>query len=226
MNGKGGYRTKIAGVRAELAAMLNCDAEDLVLVDNASNAINVLLARLGLSKQPLNATAPFEATAAVLLDLSVAYGPFQGLYRWLTASRGVEIMTADLSFPSTNDEIVASVKAALDARLASGQPMPQVAVVDQVASVPALNLPVRALTQLLHSYDVLVIVDGAHALGNVPCDFAPGGELEEVDAWFANAHKWLMAPKSAAVLYVRKDHHATPGGVPGGVWPEPTVVDS
>ena len=46
----------------------------------------------------------------------------------------------------------------------------------------------------------------------------PESELANVDVWFGNAHKWLMAPKSAAVLYVRKDHHTS------SYWPEPTVL--
>ena len=47
-------------------------ADDLVLVDNASNAINILLARLGLSPTPLNATAPLDQAPGVLLALSVS----------------------------------------------------------------------------------------------------------------------------------------------------------
>ena len=104
-----GYRPKVAAVRAKMAAFLNCSADDLVLVDNASNAINILLARLGLAKDPLNGTAPLDGSGGVLLALSVAYGPFVGFYDWLAASRGVEIVYANLSFPATDDAIVAAV---------------------------------------------------------------------------------------------------------------------
>jgi len=227
MNGATGYRGKISAVRVELAKLLKCSADDLVLVDNASNAINVLLARFGLTDSPFNATSPLtrrSSAPAVLLDLSVAYGPFVGYYNWLQAERGVEVMTVDLSFPSTDAQLVAAVREALELRKAAGLAMPAAAVVDQVASVPALKLPVAELTRVLHEYGVFVIVDGAHAVGNVPCDFSSSGELTNVDAWFGNAHKWLMAPKSAAVMYVRADHHSGAGEV--GVWPEPTVVDS
>ena len=66
-----GYRPKITEVREKMAAFLGCSADDLVLVDNASNAINILLARLGLTPTPLNATAPLDQAPGVLLALSV-----------------------------------------------------------------------------------------------------------------------------------------------------------
>lgn len=202
---------------------LNCSPDDLVLVDNASNAINVLLARLGLSADPLNSTYPVGgAPGGVLLALSVAYGPFVGFYDWLAATRNVEVVYANLTFPATDDELVQAIEETLAARKAAGLTMPQVSVIDQVASVPALVLPVAKMTDALHSYGIPVVVDGAHALGNVPCDLSgDDGSLGKVDAWFGNAHKWLMAPKSAAVLYVRRDRHDD-----AGTWPEPTVVDS
>ena len=63
---------------------------------------------------------------------------------------------------------------------------------DQLACTPALHMPVRDLTRLLHAYGVFVVVDGAHAIGNVPCDFK--GELADVDAWCASPHYLRQHP--------------------------------
>lgn len=60
------------------------------------------------------------------------------------------------------------------------------------------------------------MLDGAHALGNIPVDLS---ELGDVDYALFNLHKWLFAPKSSALLYVRRDHQLMHV-------PAPSVVDN
>ena len=51
------------------------------------------------------------------------------------------------------------------------------------------------------SRNVPVLVDGAHALGSLPLNITS----LDPDYYVTNAHKWLCAPKGAAVMYVRRD---------------------
>src|SRR6185436_21140777 len=73
----------------------------------------------------------------------------------------------------------------------------RLAIIDHIASRTAIKFPVAEITAALHAKGAQVLIDGAHALGQVPL------ELEAIGAdWYtANAHKWLYAPKGCAMLY-------------------------
>ncbi len=62
-------------------------------------------------------------------------------------------------------------------------------------------LPIRELAAACKARGVLVLVDGAHALGQIPVDVGALG----VDFWLGNGHKWLYSPKGSAVLWVRPE---------------------
>jgi isopenicillin-N epimerase len=64
--------------------------------------------------------------------------------------------------------------------------------------------PVKELTALCKERGILVMVDGAHAIGHVDVDVTSIG----CDFYTTNCHKWLFAPKGAALLYVARKHHS------------------
>jgi len=197
-----GYKGEIVKARRKVAKYINAPEEDVVLIDNASNGINLLL-RDWLWK-----------ATSVILDLSTGYGPFKAYYQWLGATKEVETVTVKVKFPvSSNDDIVLPFQKTL-ARVKSEGKHP-VVIVSQVSSSPAIVLPVGKIVALCKAADVPVIVDGAHALGAVPVDI----HAMQPDFWFGNGHKWLYAPHTVAALYVSKKYQTA-------YTPEPTVVDS
>ncbi len=62
-------------------------------------------------------------------------------------------------------------------------------------------LPVREVVEMARKRDVLVIVDGAHALAHF--DF----KLSDLncDNYSVSLHKWLFAPHGTGLLYVRRE---------------------
>jgi isopenicillin-N epimerase len=192
MNSAQGYRACIVQARESLAELTNVsNVNDTVLVDNATEGINVILRTLD----------PPLGEDDIIFDLSTEYSPFVGLYQWLESRYGTSVVTADIAFPVTGaDSFLIPVKT----KLAQMNVLPRIAVISHISAYPSVVLPVAELVGLFHQFGVTVIVDGAHALGNIRIDINGGG-LGDPDYYFANAHKWLFSSKSAAFLYVRKD---------------------
>ncbi|KAK2169509.1 hypothetical protein LSH36_9g09038 [Paralvinella palmiformis] len=75
-------------------------------------------------------------------------------------------------------------------------------VVDHIPSNTPFIMPIKEITDICHERNIKVLVDGAHALGQLDLN------LKELDADFyaTNCHKWLSACKGTALLYVTKPY--------------------
>jgi selenocysteine lyase/cysteine desulfurase len=127
-----------------------------------------------------------------VLILNTAYYMVKMVLQYLEPQ---QTLLVNLTLPGSDAAIVAAVAAALDAE-AGGV---FAASFSHIVSVPAMILPIRELAAACKARGVLVLVDGAHALGQIPVDVGALG----ADFWLGNGHKWLYSPKGSAVLWVR-----------------------
>jgi isopenicillin-N epimerase len=180
------YPGAIREAAAALAAFLNADGNDLVFVDNATTGCNAVLRSLA-----------FRPGDEVLV-LSHAYGAVRNAVRHVTEQAGARIVEARIPFPGpTEGGLVAAIAAGIS-------PRTRLAVIDHITSGSAIVLPAQRIVAACHTAGVPVLIDGAHAPGQVNLDLT----AINADWYVGNCHKWLCAPKGCAFLHARPDAQA------------------
>lgn len=166
-----------------LAGFLGADGRDLAFVENATVGCNAVLRSLNLS--------PGDE----LMVLSHGYGAVVKTARYVAGRSGARVTEVALPFPRPSDDaVIANLAATLT-------PRTRIAILDHITSASALLLPIAAMIDACHAAGVPVLVDGAHAPGNVTLDIPATG----ADWYVGNCHKWLMAPKGCAFLWARPE---------------------
>ncbi len=171
---------------AVLATHLGARGDDVVFVANATAGCNAVLRSLN-----------FRPGDEILVT-SLAYGAIAKAVHYVAARSGATVVEAEVPLPLPD---TAAAVAAVAARLG---PRTRLAVFDHVASASALVLPVAELTRLAQAVGARVLIDGAHAPGQVPLDVPAIG----ADWYVGNCHKWLFAPRGCGFLWAPEARQA------------------
>ncbi len=172
-----------AAVRAELAAFLGAQADDLALVPNATWGGNVVARSLRLEPGDEVLTTDHE------------YGAMERTWTFVCEKAGARLVRRELPLP------LADPAAVVDAVWAGVTARTRVLMISHITSSSGVVLPVGELVRRARERGLLTFVDGAHAPGQIPVDLDALG----ADFYTGNCHKWLLAPKGAAFLHVRRE---------------------
>jgi len=178
------YPELIEGARARLAAYVGAEPSNLVFATNATEALNAVARSLPL-REGDEVLAPVGEYQAV--DM---------LWRFVCARAGAHYVRRPLRLGCDPAEALEELWRGVTART-------RVVAASHVSCVTGVVFPVDELCRRCREHDVLSVVDGAHAPGQIPLEL----ESLAADFYAGNCHKWLCAPKGSGFLYVRPEQH-------------------
>ena len=175
-------------IRRQLAELIDVDPESVAFTRNATEALQSLI-------RNYNRLQPGDQV--LISDLE--YDTVKGAMRWLAGVRGVEVIDLSHTHPASFDSLLQTYRSTF-----AEYPRLKLMALTHVTHRTGLVMPVAAIAKAAREHDVDVILDGAHALGQI--DF----NLAELGIQFAgfNLHKWIGAPLTLGFLYIAPERLA------------------
>ncbi|MBI2071570.1 MAG: aminotransferase class V-fold PLP-dependent enzyme [Gemmatimonadetes bacterium] len=173
---------QIESVRRRLAAAFGCDAEEMAITRNASEALEIC--QLGLDLKPGDEV------------LTTDHDYPRMLTTWEQRVRRDGIVLKKVPFPAPPP----SLDYLVDLFAKGITPKTRVIHFCHITNLSGQIFPVKEICQLARSRGIEAIVDGAHAFAHFPFqrdDLA-------CDYYGTSLHKWLLAPHGTGFLYVRQ----------------------
>lgn len=172
----------LESARERLGGYLGAAADRLVFVPNATYGINVVARSIHLQQ------------GDEVLGTTHEYGAVNNTWRYVCEKQGARYIQAPIDLPITDTE------STVDAIWSAVSDRTRAICISHITAPTALILPVQEVCRRAREANILSVIDGAHAPGQIEL------ALDELgpDYYTGNAHKWLCAPKGSAFLYSRQ----------------------
>ena len=172
---------KIMSESKDLVSQLfKCQREEVMLTDNTTDGINVILN--GLPWKP--------GDEVVLCDLehpSVLLPAYN-----LQSARGVRLRMVTIDLEANSNNIRQSFASVITGRT-------RLVMFSHIQYSTGLRMPVSAIASIAHKVGARVLVDGAQGPGHVELDMNALG----VDFYSSPGQKWLLGPDQTGALFIR-----------------------
>ncbi|MCC7704670.1 aminotransferase class V-fold PLP-dependent enzyme [Janthinobacterium sp. GW460P] len=176
-------RTHVDILRQRVAELIHAEPHEILLTRSGTESMQVLITQY-------HGLAPGDTVLWSNLD----YPAMRTAMRWLAQRRGVTSTPVTLCLPIGDDEIIARYAQAMREAV-----KPKLLLLSQVTPANGQQMPVREIMALAREHGIDVLLDSAHALGQVDVDVQAMG----IDFAGFNLHKWLGAPAGLGVVYIR-----------------------
>jgi isopenicillin-N epimerase len=172
---------RLAYSRAQLAAYLGTERDNLVYVNNGTVGLNIVARSLRLG--------PGDE----LLTTDHEHGGIDRLFRYMAQKLGFALVKCRVALPVTTHAAFA------EHFMSQVTERTRAILISHLTSPTALVFPVKQICTRARALGITTIIDGSHVPGQLPL------ELQELDPDFyiGILHKWLCAPKGCAFLYAR-----------------------
>ena len=185
--------------RAGAARLLNASPEEILLTENTTQGLNIVINGLPWQSGDEIITCNLEHSSVLV----PAY------YQQRRHGAVVKVLELDSDEPA--DSILAKVESALSQST-------RLVFFSHVQYSSGLRMPVKEIGRLARSRGALMLLDGAQTAGQVALDVGDLG----ADFYSIPGQKWLLGSEGAGALYVRKElipqvepiHVAGRGAVP------------
>ncbi len=177
---------QIEMVRRRLAKAAGCDAEEMAITRNSSEALEN--AQYGIDLKP----------GDEVLTTNQDYPRMIETFKQRERREGIVLKMISFPVPPPSmDDLYNRFERAVTHKT-------KLILVCHITNRTGQIFPVKRICQMAHARGIPVIVDGAHAFGHFPVNIS---DLD-CDYYGVSLHKWTGAPVGTGFLYVRKSRIA------------------
>ena len=166
-----------------LSKLVNCESDELVITRNTTESLDLIISGFPWKKND-------EAIFA-----SQDYGSMQEMFKLTAKRKGIKNKIISIpNHPKNDQEIVSLYEKQITKKT-------KLIMVSHMINITGQILPVKKICEMAHSYNIDVLVDGAHCVGHIDVNIK---DLD-CDYYGSSLHKWLSAPLGTGLLFVKKD---------------------
>ena len=166
--------------RSIAASLFNCDASDLILTQNSTSGIQMVMQSLLLE--------PGDE----ILSTDMEHSCVRTLSSYLEQERGIVMRKHTIDAFAGSDKFCQGVVDLVSERT-------KLVLVSEVNCLSGWRPNLKPLIEEMDRRSIALLVDGAHGPGQGPLS------ISKYPFWVASGHKWMGAPNGTGFLYVRKD---------------------